>query len=274
MNQAVRLLCAPPSPPPTSPPHADLSSSYLSLTDPFSSPHLTYSTKGFDTFPDPFSSPHLTYSTNGFDTYPAPAAYPSRRYSWIHVFPEGKVHQRADHTMRYFKWGVARLILEPSVCPDVIPIWIEGNELVMHESRQWPRFVPRVGKNIDVTFGAKVDTESVFGDLRARWQRLRDEDAEEKNRKSQSENQSQRDIESKRERVTGVGELSERLMYGPEAVELRKECTRRVRGEVLRLRRSIGLPDEDPKEGLVETWAEEGGKREGRMKDGSWVRDM
>lgn len=169
--------------------------------------------------------------------------------------------------MRYFKWGVARLILEPNVCPDVIPIWIEGNELVMHESRQWPRFVPRAGKDISVTFGAKVDTDSVFGDLRARWQRLRVKDAEERG------SESQRGSGSKRGRETGVGELSERLMYGSEAVELRKECTRRVRGEVLKLRRSRGLPDEDPKEGLVETWAEEGGKREGRMRDGSWVRD-
>lgn len=118
-----------------------------------------------------------------------------------------------------------------------------------------------MAKDISVTFGTKVDTESVFGDLRARWKRLRDKDAEES------------DGQSDRGRETRVGELSERLMYGSEAVELRKECTRRVRGEVLKLRRLRGLPDEDPKEELVETWAEEGGKREGRMKDGSWERD-
>ncbi len=133
-------------------------------------------------------------------------------------------------------------------------MWIEGNEQVMHESRQWPRFVPRVGKNISVTFGDKVDTESVFGDLRRRWKRLSDKDAQEVGSRE-------------------IGELSERLMHGREAVELRRECTRRVRGEVLRVRRSRGLPDEDPKEGLVETWREEGAKREGRMKDGSWVKD-
>ncbi|KAI9844793.1 MAG: hypothetical protein M1830_007581, partial [Pleopsidium flavum] len=126
----------------------------------------------------------------------------------------------------------------------------------MHESRQWPRFVPRAGKDISVTFGEKVDTESVFGDLRRKWARLKERDAE---------------------GVAGgrreVGVLSERLKYGEEAVELRRECTRRVRGEVLRVRRGRGLADEDPKEGLVETWRAEGGKREGRMGDGSWVRD-
>lgn len=52
---------------------------------------------------------------------------------------------------------------------------------------------------------------------------------------------------------------------------LRIEVTKRVRQEVLKVRRSLGLPDEDPKEGLVETWIEEGPIAEGKMKDGSWV---
>ncbi len=133
-------------------------------------------------------------------------------------------------------------------------MWIEGLDQVMHESRQWPRFVPRAGNDISVTFGDKVDTESIFGDLRQKWRRLRDKDAEAAG-------------------VMEVGDLSERLMHGKEAVELRRECTKRVRGEVLKVRRSRGLPDEDPKQGLVETWRKEGGKREGRMRDGSWVKD-
>ena len=70
-----------------------------------------------------------------------------------------------------------------------------------------------------------------------------------------------------------MGELTEGLKYGEEAVELRKEVTRRMRMEVLKVRRDLGFPEEDPKEGLVETWIEEGGKREGRMDDGSWVRE-
>lgn len=70
-----------------------------------------------------------------------------------------------------------------------------------------------------------------------------------------------------------VGVLNNELQYGKEAVELREECTRQIRGEILKIRRMRGLPDEDPKEGLVETWKEEGDKREGRMEDGSWVKD-
>lgn len=70
-----------------------------------------------------------------------------------------------------------------------------------------------------------------------------------------------------------MGELTDELKYSPEAVEIRKEVTRRMRQEVLKVRRGLGLPDEDPKAGLVETWIEEGRKREGRMDDGSWVKD-
>ena len=48
----------------------------------------------------------------------------------------------------------------------------------------------------------------------------------------------------------------------------------RVREAVLKVRRQRGLPDEDPKVGLMETYRCEGtGKREGKMDDGSWVKD-
>jgi monolysocardiolipin acyltransferase len=70
-----------------------------------------------------------------------------------------------------------------------------------------------------------------------------------------------------------MGELTEALKYGQEAVDLRKEVTRRIRMEVLKVRRDLGYPDEDPKASLVETWIQEGGKREGRMDDNSWVKD-
>jgi len=100
----------------------------------------------------------------------------------------------------------------------------------------------------------------VFGDLRLKWKRL---------------------VELQQEalRKNGIawegsmGELTEGLKYSSEAVALRKEVTNRIRMEVLKVRKSMGYPDEDPKEGLVETWIEEGGKREGKMDDGSWVKD-
>ncbi|KAF2804005.1 uncharacterized protein BDZ99DRAFT_426178 [Mytilinidion resinicola] len=236
--QAIRLLSAGPFHPNDSATKANKS---------FRSPDIS----------DPFSNGHLTFSTNGTDTFPSPSAYLSRKHSWVHIFPEGKVHQQENHTMRYFKWGVSRLILESEPCPDVVPIWIEGPQEVMHESREFPRFLPRPLRDVSITFGDKLDVEKVFGDLRARWKRLH-----------------QRDIGPGPEGKPEMGVLSSALKYADEAVELRKECTVLVRNAVLNVRRQRGWPDEDPKGGLAETYREEGvGKIEGQMKDGSWIKD-
>ena len=233
MTQAIRLLSDGPFHPPISHPSPVMSE-----------PDLI----------DPFTSGSLTYTTNGTDSFPAPSAYGSRKYSWVHIFPEGKIHQTTDRRMRYFKWGVSRLILEAEPCPDVVPMWIEGVDDVMHETREWPRFIPRGGKDVSITFGDRVDMDACFGDLRDRWRALK-------------------------EKVGAVSEevgilRDEELKYGAEAVELRKECTMRVREQVLRLRRQSGWVDEDPKASLAETWREEGGKSEGRMSDGRIVKDM
>lgn len=159
--------------------------------------------------------------------------------------------------MRYFKWGVARLILEPDVCPDIVPMWIEGHNEIYPEDRKILRPFPRLGKKCAVWFGQNVGgaKEGAFQELRERWRKL---------------------VEDKKRTGHGgceVGVLDDDLKYGPEAVALREECSRQIREEVLEVRRLRGLPDEDPKEGLVETWREEGGKREGKMDDGSLVKD-
>ncbi|PMD40635.1 hypothetical protein L207DRAFT_427575 [Hyaloscypha variabilis F] len=228
----------------------------LLSSQPFSQPPSNLSHDVEST--DPFTTGHLTYSTNNLDSFPSPSFYPSRKHSWVHIFPEGRVHQHPKKSLRYFKWGVSRLILESEPLPDVIPIFIDGNQQVMHESREFPRFIPRAGKDIKIAFGEKVDGEKVFGELRERWKRLV---------------QMQKDALRKKGGQTEweMGELTEGLKYGTEAVALRKEVTMRVRMEVLKVRRSLGYEDEDPKQGLVETWIEEGGKETGKMKDGSWV---
>jgi monolysocardiolipin acyltransferase len=162
--------------------------------------------------------------------------------------------------MRYFKWGVSRLVLESEPLPAIIPIFISGTEQVMHESREWPRFLPRPGKKITIAIGEQVDGEKVFGDLRRRWQKLVKMQKDALRKKGENWNMA-------------MGELTEGLKYGQEAVDIRKEVTRRIRMEVLKVRRDLGYPDEDPKASLVETWLEEGGKREGRMNDDSWVKE-
>jgi len=157
--------------------------------------------------------------------------------------------------MRYFKWGVSRLILESDPMPDIVPIFIEGFDNIMHETRTFPRFIPRPFKNVRVTFGERLDAEAVFGDLRQRWKQMHAE-AESKSGKLEA------------------GVLSAELKYSEEAVRLRKECTRRVRQAVLDVRRQRGYPEDDPKNSLAETWLREGHNREGRKEDGSITKDI
>lgn len=214
---------------------------------------------------DPFSdiAPAPSYPSHADDTrrYMAPSRYACNSYSWIHIFPEGMIHQSTERDMRYFKWGVARLILEPPECPDVVPMFIEGTDQIMHESRQFPRFIPRIGNKVVVTFGQPVDTQATFGDLRDRWRVLQKHMAKHAN--------SDPRIDS--DEMLGV--LPPALIDGIEAVELRKECTRRLRQEVLKVRQTRGYPNEDPKAGLAETYIREGPKREGMMKDETWIKD-
>lgn len=230
---------------------------------------------------DPFSSSELTYTTNNLDTFPIPSYYPNRRHSWIHIFPEGMIHQHPQKIMRYFKWGIARLILEAEPCPDVLPMWIDGPQEVMSEKREWPRPVPRPGKTISISFGEPVDREAVLEPYRERWRELI--------AKSQSTSRPQVAATNPSNEGKGqaplqpplpprLGELtSSFLKYSPEAEQLRIDLTLAIRNEVLKVRRSRGLPDEDPKRGLAETWRKEGRKysyEEGEMEDESVVRDM
>ncbi|EKD17574.1 putative tafazzin [Drepanopeziza brunnea f. sp. 'multigermtubi' MB_m1] len=230
----------------------------LLSSQPFAKPPLSHTSN--PGMPDPFTTGSLTYTTNGEDSFTAPSVYLSRKHSWIHIFPEGRVHQHPKKSMRYFKWGISRLILESEPLPEIVPIFIDGNQEVMHESRGFPEFIPRAGKNIRIAFGESIDGEKVFGELRERWKKLV---------AMQKEALAQKGLETNWE----MGELTEWLKYGTEAVALRKEVTMKVRMEVLKVRRSLGYPDEDPKQGRVETWIEEGDAKTKEKKDGSSLGD-
>lgn len=260
---------------------------------------LTWPRSAIDPF-SPLTAQHGE-STPAFPSYPhdvrvynAPSRYATNSFSWVHIFPEGFVHQTDPHErhMRYFKWGVSRLILEPPETPDLVPMFIEGTDQIMHESRPFPRFIPRLFKRVSITFGAEVDVEAIFGDLRKRWREICDrENAKElgldsvqrllagKEGDGLTEEERKRHLDKYKQVSLDhmyrlqLGVINEKLKWDPEVVELRKECTRRVREEVLKLRRQRGYSDEDPKAGLAETWKLEGPKREGEMADGSWVKE-
>ncbi|KAH8889314.1 hypothetical protein GQ53DRAFT_690492 [Thozetella sp. PMI_491] len=205
---------------------------------------------------DPFTSGQLTF-TIGDEVRVAPSSYLANRHSWVHVFPEGMVHQHATTDVRYFKWGVARLILEAEPPPDVVPMFIDGTQHVMHEDRKFPRFAPRIGKQIRVAFGEKLDFGATFGDLRQRWRSL---------------------VERRRavQNADILGELlDEDLRCGKEADEIRIEVARRVRESVLQLRASLGYSESDPSYAYAETWAlDDKGPKQQKYKssvDGSQV---
>ncbi|RMZ86536.1 hypothetical protein DV736_g6233, partial [Chaetothyriales sp. CBS 134916] len=243
-----------------------------------------------DPFSDLPSPPAYASSPKDVRLYHAPSRYASNSFSWIHVFPEGMIYQSPTFAMRYFKWGFTRLILEPAECPDVVPIFIEGTDQIMHESRAWPRFIPRIGKAVTVTFGEPVDTDAVFTDLRQRWRALEDAEKrgqQERQRQRQRQRQQKSAKYSAEVSVEGEQDSSENevgllgyipadspLAISPEAQALRIECAHRVRELVLAVRRSRSYPDDDPKSGYAATWAREGPKREGLKDDGTSVRDI
>lgn len=139
----------------------------------------------------------------------------------------------------------------------------------MHESRQWPRPLPRAGKDITITFGEVIDRDAVLEPFRQRWRDLKNKVQRESTIKDSTQAPPSPDA---------LGELTNsELRYGQEASQLRMELTMCMRQEVLKLRRASGLPDEDPKASLANTWAVEGVKgdkgEEGGFPDGSWQKE-
>ncbi|CAK7263562.1 Lyso-phosphatidylcholine acyltransferase [Sporothrix epigloea] len=260
MNQAVRLLSAQPMLAdqaqhcasatgglfPSLPSHTSLASSETTKVP--SVPPNASDQPANHVFASSFA-PSLYYSTNDVDRWPAPSAFSSNRHAWVHVFPEGLVHQKDDRGMRYFKWGVARLILESEPTPDIVPMFIDGLDRIMHEERTFPRFLPRLGQKVRIVFGDNLGPEA-FADLRDRWQRL--------------VARSSRQLAASEKGNSSSGAEAEReldLKYGPEAQQLRIEAAHRMRNEILKLRRQYGYPEEDPSFGLAETWADEPNKK-------------
>ena len=212
----------------------------------------------------------------------------------MHVFPEGVVHQHGAVDVRYFKWGVARLILEAEPAPDVVPMFVDGTQRVMPEDRGFPRFLPRPGQRVRVAFGDVLDYERTFGDLRRRWDRLVRRECERLLAAGADAGAGAGADGAGIVREGGVagkgagagagtgtgtatgtglvadgkkpgsarslllpGELpTDELKYGREAQEIRIEVARRMRDEILKVRRSLGgYPEPDPTFGFAETWA-------------------
>ncbi|KAK9462614.1 uncharacterized protein V1516DRAFT_670706 [Lipomyces oligophaga] len=115
-----------------------------------------------------------------------PFQFPDRPLvsQWVHIFPESLVHQAyPPHktTMKYFHWGVSRLILESASIPVIVPIFHNGLQDVFPEDREkWkylPRTVifPKLSKskrlNLSFAFGNPLP-DDYFATERAEWSNI------------------------------------------------------------------------------------------------------
>jgi monolysocardiolipin acyltransferase len=153
---------------------------------------------------------------------------------WVHIFPEGFVNQpiKKDHsyTMRYFRWGVSRLVLEATVEPVVLPLWTTGLDLVMPEdSTGFLGIRNRLGRNVLIKVGEPVSSEMIRG-FRQQWVALT----------------AGHDMS---------GEMPEVLKTGDRASQLRSEVAKCVRDSVLSIRDSLAIyPPEDPRFADPDFW--------------------
>jgi monolysocardiolipin acyltransferase len=163
------------------------------------------------------------------------------------------VHQHASTDLRYFKWGLARLVLEADPVPDIVPMFVDGTQRVMPEDRGFPRFLPRVGKTVRVAFGEVLDYDKTFGDLKKRWEGLVQRELKQQQQHASKPPPGPPGSEPPQ---FSPESMTESLRSGAEAQEIRIEVARRMRHEILKVRRSLGgYPEPDPAFALAETWA-------------------
>lgn len=74
----------------------------------------------------------------------------------LHIFPEGYVNLSRKARVRRFKWGIGRILLE-SKLPIIVPCWISGFDQMMPDPRSFPKWLPRPGAKLSVTFGAPIE---------------------------------------------------------------------------------------------------------------------
>ncbi|KAM9901883.1 hypothetical protein OXX69_008541 [Metschnikowia pulcherrima] len=144
--------------------------------------------------------------------------------SWFHVFPEGFVLQLEEpenNSMRYFKWGISRLILESTRAPVVLPVYSYGFEKIVPEDSQSDgikRWLPHnIGAEIHVTFGDAIADEKLEN-YRKEWRKLCAKHSDPKT----------------------PGDLSPELKYGKKAQNLRSQLAADLRDHVSAIREGLG----------------------------------
>lgn len=145
--------------------------------------------------------------------------------SWFHVFPEGfvlQLHEPHQNSMRYFKWGISRLILESTRAPVVVPIFASGFEKIAPEDAAdagISRWLPaNIGAEIHICIGDAFSDDRIES-YRKKW----------------------RDLCKKYIDPKNPTDLSEELRTGKKAQTLRSELAAEIREAVLGIRESLGV---------------------------------
>lgn len=152
--------------------------------------------------------------------------------SWMHVYPEGfvlQLHPPFSNSMRYFKWGVSRMVLEASVSPIIVPIFTTGFEKVASEEAAGSgikRYIPdNLGADISVTVGDPID-DAIIERYRNEWKEL---------------------VEKYYDPLHPA-DLSSELKYGKEAQDLRSRVAAELRTHIAKIRHEdCHFKEEDPR---------------------------
>lgn len=156
---------------------------------------------------------------------------------WVHTFPESIVHQPImphQNTLRYFKWGVSRMILEPDNPPIIVPIFTHGLEHAMPEGRN--SFIPAsIQHRVEFNVGRPMDP-SIVQKFRQEWRQLVEEDPN----------------------ATASNDLTENLKFGDEARRLRSQVAEATRDAMEKNARSFftDLPPDQDRFKLPCFWAD------------------
>lgn len=161
--------------------------------------------------------------------------------SWFHVFPEGFVLQLQEphqNSMRYYKWGVSRLILESTRAPVVVPIFTYGFEKVAPEDsadKGINRWLPsNIGAEIHISIGDPFSDDKIEY-YRQKW----------------------RDLCKKYIDPSNPTDLTLELKEGKFATKLRSELAAELREAVLNIRSGLELfAPEDQRFKLPSFWKE------------------
>ncbi|ODV62783.1 lysophosphatidylcholine acyltransferase [Ascoidea rubescens DSM 1968] len=156
-----------------------------------------------------------------------------KKTSWLHIFPEGFVLQLEPphhNSMRYFRWGISRLVLESVKPPVILPIFSTGFEKIAPEDAAESaikRYLPRNFRNeINIVIGKPIDDSTILK-YREKWENL---------------------VESEEKKLNAkLTDFTENLKNGSEAKDLRSDLAAYVRSSVLNIRDTFysHLPQED-----------------------------